>query len=222
MDLGLFGKLPARRDFVAVNVPRAFLDCWEPWMQASLAASRAALEGDWPAAYSSAPIWRFWLSPEICSEAILGAIMPSQDGIGRCYPLTLLASGDLASPEFDARDDWYAAGEVFLRATAGRYSQDYEGMLTELGRLASAPKGWPTDAPATRFTAWDVEAGSPPHPLEHLRVDDRFQLHQHTTVWWTFGNSQCPPQALASAGLPEPGMLTSMLTGDWSAFADGP
>ncbi len=43
MACGLFGKLPPKRDFVAVNAPRPFLTVWENWVQAGLAASREQL-----------------------------------------------------------------------------------------------------------------------------------------------------------------------------------
>lgn len=32
MSAGLFGKLPAKRDFIAANAPRRFLEVWEPWI----------------------------------------------------------------------------------------------------------------------------------------------------------------------------------------------
>ena len=44
MRCSLFGKLPAKRDFIALFAPRHFLDIWEPWQQASIAASRDALK----------------------------------------------------------------------------------------------------------------------------------------------------------------------------------
>ncbi len=61
MPCGLFGKLPAKRDFIAIAVPRAVLNAWEPWIQEGLSASRLALGDTWIEAYLRAPIWRFWL-----------------------------------------------------------------------------------------------------------------------------------------------------------------
>ena len=43
MSAGLFGKLPAKRDFVAANAARRFLEVWEPWLQAGVATSRQML-----------------------------------------------------------------------------------------------------------------------------------------------------------------------------------
>ena len=68
MAAGLYGKLPAKRDFVAANAPRRFLEMWEPWLQASVATSRQTLGENWLPAYNSAPIWRFWLGAGLCGE----------------------------------------------------------------------------------------------------------------------------------------------------------
>ena len=59
MRCSLFGKLPAKRDFIALFSPRAFLDVWEPWIQGSISASRQELGEDWQNAFLTAPIWRF-------------------------------------------------------------------------------------------------------------------------------------------------------------------
>src|ERR1700722_2970157 len=60
MPAGLYGKLPAKRDFVAANTPRRFLEVWEPWLQAGVATSKQVLGEGWSEAYLNAPIWRFW------------------------------------------------------------------------------------------------------------------------------------------------------------------
>ena len=66
MQCGLFGKLPTKRDFIAHQAPREFLDVWEPWMQGGISASRHELGDDWQQAFLTAPIWRFWLGAELC------------------------------------------------------------------------------------------------------------------------------------------------------------
>ncbi len=47
MRLGLYGKLPVKRDFVALGTTRAFLTAWEPWMQGGISASMAGLGKRW-------------------------------------------------------------------------------------------------------------------------------------------------------------------------------
>src|SRR5262245_52262070 len=121
MRCGLYGKLPSKRDFVAIGTPRALLDVWEPWMQAGISASRVELGGGWKQAFLTAPIWRFWLGAQICGKTVLGAFMPSLDGVGRYFPLTLFAcpdeGGAIPPPELDPHDAWFAAAEEFLLAT---------------------------------------------------------------------------------------------------------
>src|SRR5262245_11063690 len=47
MSFGVFGKLPQKRDFVALNIPRAVLEPFETWLQSAVAASRNELKDDW-------------------------------------------------------------------------------------------------------------------------------------------------------------------------------
>ena len=69
MRCGLFGKLPTKRDFIAVFAPRPLLDAWEPWMQSGISASRERLKDQWQQAYLTAPIWRLWLGADIRASA---------------------------------------------------------------------------------------------------------------------------------------------------------
>ena len=121
MRCGLFGKLGAKRDFIALATPRAFLEAWEPWVQSSLSASRHQLGERWQQAFLTAPVWRFWLGAEICGTTVAGAIMPSLDGMGRYYPLTLHAIADAVAPipppDIDAQDEWFGMAEEFLLST---------------------------------------------------------------------------------------------------------
>ena len=89
---GYYGKMPAHGDFVRSRADVGFVAGWDRWLQESLAESRAALGHAWQAAYEAAPIWRFALAAGVCGDApVLGVMMPSQDRVGRCFPLTLFA-----------------------------------------------------------------------------------------------------------------------------------
>ena len=93
-------------------------------MQAGLSASRHQLGSGWQQAFLTAPVWRFWLGAAICGTTVTGAIMPSLDGVGRYYPLTLHAvTGEAVSlppPSIDPQDEWFAQVEAFLLATLDR------------------------------------------------------------------------------------------------------
>src|SRR6266700_2682154 len=121
MRCSLFGKLAAKRDFIAVFAQRDFLNVWEPWMQGSVSASRESLGEEWQQAFLAAPIWRFWLGAEICGATVLGAFMSSLDGMGRYYPLTLFACADpeltIPPPDIQAQDNSFKQAENFLLST---------------------------------------------------------------------------------------------------------
>src|SRR5882724_8524902 len=139
MRCGLFGKLGAKRDFIALATPRSFLEAWEPWMQSSLSASRHQLGERWQQAYLTAPIWRFWLGADICGNSVIGAFMSSLDGVGRYFPLTLFARADdnaaIPPPEFGAQDDWFDSAEALLMSTLD-HDANFEAMTAGLGTLA--------------------------------------------------------------------------------------
>jgi type VI secretion system protein ImpM len=224
MKSGLFGKLPVRRDFVTVRVRRSFLDAWEPWMQACLAASQEALEGDWQRAYSAAPIWRFWLSADVCGEATLGAMMPSFDGVGRAYPLTLVVSGDLAAPEHDLREAWFAAIETMLKSTADG-GLDYADILVALDALARPIEGWQggnaqvVSDKLQGVSANEALADCPARGAE-VSLAPRSNAAGPISVWWTAENTTQLPRRFATPHLPDPALFTAMLTGSWPVASE--
>src|SRR4051812_19184869 len=138
MRCGLYGKLPSKRDFIAIGTPHELLSVWEPWMQGGLSASRDSLADNWRQVFLTAPIWRFWLGSELCGTTVLGAFMSSLDGIGRYFPLTLLAYPDRGSaippPELDPQNGWFAAAEEFLLSTLEQEAT-FETVTSGLARL---------------------------------------------------------------------------------------
>jgi type VI secretion system protein ImpM len=138
MQCSLYGKVPAKRDFIAIGAPREFLNAWEPWLQAAISASRTTLGEQWQPAFLTAPIWRFWLGADICGRSVIGAFMSSLDGVGRYFPLTLFACADdgaaIPPPEYGAQDGWFDTVEAFLMSTLDQGAQ-FETMTAQLGAL---------------------------------------------------------------------------------------
>lgn len=96
---GLFGKLPTRGDFVRRNLPRSFVEPWDAWLSAGLIAVPNAHWGP----------WRFHLAAGACGpDGAAGVLAPSQDSVGRRFPLTLAVLGVSHRPP----EAWYAALEV--------------------------------------------------------------------------------------------------------------
>ena len=103
MTSGLFGKLPARRDFVTVNVSRGFLELWEGWAQSGLTASREKLGEAWDDAWLGAPLAVLAGSGPLRGRGH-GSDDAVADGVGRHYPLTLVHEGDAPPPDMDLHE----------------------------------------------------------------------------------------------------------------------
>lgn len=110
--MGLLGKLPAHGDFVRRgDLPPAFCAAWDAWLQAGIAAARAAIGEDrWAAVWDAAPAWRFALPAGACGpDAAAGVLVPSRDTVGRRWPLTLAAVPP--EPGFAWPAAWFATLE---------------------------------------------------------------------------------------------------------------
>lgn len=220
MPCGLYGKLPAKRDFLALGTPRAFLEVWEPWIQTGLSASRLALGEDWAAAYLRAPIWRFWLGTDITGTAVIGALMPSADGIGRYFPLTLigcLTPEDGLPPEHEPFAGWFEAAESFLLTAL---SEDRFEVVT--AALTALPAPFRSSLPASAAGVVPLRDGTLIAPIEgddvqaamrHLRPLAAAGLHANMSYWWTVGGEGYPARAATCRGLPDPAFYAGLLTG---------
>jgi type VI secretion system protein ImpM len=219
MPCGLFGKLSAKRDFISVNMPREVLLPWEQWLQSSIAASKNDLQAAWLNYYLQAPLWRFLLGEDICGIPVQGVFMPSLDGVGRHFPLTVFtfASAGLAfeAPSEAADQGWYEIAEDFLLATIDA-GDDYDLVLQ---RLALLPEGTAAErAPAAECrTLHGALVSVPAQPsviiepertpeqaispaLDRLPADDASAEDRCGTPAWQRPISDAPaPEASAAA-----------------------
>lgn len=229
MRCGLFGKIGAKRDFIAIATPRSFLEAWEPWVQAGLSASRHQLGSGWQEAFLTAPVWRFWLGAAICGTTVTGAIMPSLDGVGRYYPLTLHAVTDenalLPPPAIDLQDEWFAQAEAFLLSTLDR-AATFEQISESLDRLA-LPRLQPSPSNGSDVTTLGAtgvgalsDVGAFAQSFTALAAANP-QVHAAASFWWTAGGEDFPSMALACRGLPDPFHYSTLLTGDLGRAASG-
>jgi type VI secretion system protein ImpM len=233
MQCSLYGKVPAKRDFIAIGAPREFLNAWEPWLQGAISASRAALRDKWQPAFLTAPIWRFWLGADICGRTVIGAFMSSLDGVGRYFPLTLFACADdnatIPPPEFASQDDWFDAAETFLMSTLD-HDTNFEAMTAALAALPPPLQELP-NAPAQGSGA--DRNGSRLLPLPQvllptrgqsfsevfgsIRMRDYAKIYAGSTFWWTVGGEGIASVALSGKGMPDPFLFAAMLTGQFAA-----
>lgn len=184
---GLFGKLPSKRDFVAIGVPAAFLVGWERWLQAGMAESRAQLGSVWLDAYLVAPLWRFWLSERIAGTAVTGVVLPSVDAVGRHFPLSaFIHSGSASAPSPCLVEEWFSRIDGVLLAGLEQ--------RTDAAQL------------------YAVLAGMEPCP-EIARPSSGAAADEPGSVWWTSGALHPPVFTFSQHTLPDAAFFVRLLEG---------
>jgi type VI secretion system protein ImpM len=179
---GLFGKLPARGDFVRSGLPGHFVAPWDAWLQLGLAASRERLGAEWLPAWLEAPVWRFALAPGLCgADAALGVMLPSVDRVGRYFPLTLVA---LFSPGPKVRDP----------AGHGTEAEAWLDGAEAAGRAALEQDVSPEETIAM--------LPAPPAACAMPSAGSR---------WWTEGGPRVAPARWRRPGLPDTDDFVAML-----------
>lgn len=221
---GLYGKLPARGDFIQRDLPRAFLDAWDDWLQQALSRSREHLGEGWLRHYLNSPVWRFVLSAGSCgSQPMAGLMMPSVDRVGRYFPLTLalpLPRG--ADPLALLREGghWFEQAEqLLLEALADDLELDrFIERVQSLGTPACPVAPASMAAGGQRWFCSLDSLARLPECLDGLLRPLLAQIFPRFTLWWSHGSQQIEPCLLVSAGLPPPAAFTALLAGDWDRY----
>lgn len=150
--------------------------------------------------------------------------MPSVDGVGRYFPLTIFARAeegeDLAPPELDPHDAWFEPAEGVLLSALEEHAA-YESTVDALTRLPTAlgAQALASAAPdgLTRMRDGAVvgrfAAGSLATSLAAVRAYDHGNVYASMTYMWTVGGEGFEPLVMASRRLPDPTLFTGMLTG---------
>ncbi|GAA0358836.1 type VI secretion system-associated protein TagF [Bowmanella denitrificans] len=223
-QLGFYGKLPGKGDFVRRALPNDMMLNWDNWLQSAMAHSRAELGSEWLNHYLVSPIWRFALSPGLLgSQGLAGILMPSVDSVGRHFPLTLAQpiapNCDLTNLALQA-DQWFEQLEdLALYALSDTFSMsDFEQRMT---RLAAPPPikqpkavssvegrmGWHQDSPdGSEMVAQCLAA----ELQTRLNRD-----YASISLWWTLGSQDIEPALLIYPALPPPASFSAFISGRW-------
>lgn len=232
MSFGVFGKLPVKRDFIAINLPQAVLRAWETWLQREIAQSRQLLGGAWQAAFLTMPVWRFWCGQAVLGRSALGVLLPSVDGVGRCFPLTILASGaegdGLAAPDVTAQSTLFEALEA-LALKALEPDCDFAGFLGEVAALprpaTAPPRPGPEDGNGDFIhmvpRTGDIEPALAAGFAGWADWQDR-QSRAARSVWWTVGGADSPARVLGTQGLPAGPLFAAMVADRFEGAGEGP
>jgi type VI secretion system protein ImpM len=185
---GLFGKLPARGDFVRENLPRDFTDAWDAWWQRGLADTQQRYGEDWRDAWLEAPVWRFVLPPGLCGAGgVLGLWMPSVDKAGRYSPLTIAAT---------ASADW----APLVPAMSGFLDE-----ADEAGRDALADDLSPAELLQRIQEGFNASEATDAAPV----------VAAGQAAWWTEGGPRVGGRSATGTALPEGADFAALIDDRW-------
>lgn len=233
--LGLYGKLPSHGDFLRRRIQDAFVAGWDQWLQASVAASRAALGDRWLDRFLTSPVWRFACSAGACGPApVIGLIVPSVDRVGRYFPFTLVGELSPVVALFTAireTESLLEAAEGLLLDALQSDPLDFDAfdarivaLSRERGLVSGGGLRLDSDQARTivnagRIGNWQIPIGSHrqlPVVFEQL-LGHRFgSAHEPYSIWWSDGSEMVEPSCLIVNGLPAPESFAALLDGSWS------
>lgn len=214
MPVGLFGKYPAKRDFLALNLPKGAVTVLETWLQKAVAISRERLGRQWLSYYSVHPIWNFRLGEEIAGADCLGALMPSVDGVGRYFPLCLVAHAPpgLSFPLFEEiSGDWIEALNArLLSALAEGEGPEPEALMAGLEDPLAATTGQGVETIPGGYRQALPEG---PEAFARFAALEMRAAARGRSLFWTRGGQYVPAQLLSTQGLPDPALYGDMIGG---------
>lgn len=228
-EVGLFGKLPARGDFVRRRLDEEFIEAWDAWLQRVIAASREALGSRWLECFLSAPVWRFVVPAGMYSKAgWVGLMLPSVDRVGRYFPLTLaapLAEDGIDVPATLAKAQPWLDQLEALALEALAPELDFEAFDRRLAELAP-PAGLAVPAVLSDDTV-PLGGAKVLYQVWPLRADDEAQgglpgilqnagARASAAMWLTRGGDTFGPHLVSSGG-PIPGsQFCALLDAAWT------
>ncbi|HJS03240.1 MAG TPA: type VI secretion system-associated protein TagF [Variovorax sp.] len=186
---GWFGKLPGMGDFAQRRMPELFREPWDRWLQNGLAKLRAR-HTDWTERYLKAPLWCFVLSEGVIDgRSWLGVLMPSVDGVGRYFPLTLVA--ELVSSRTELQGEvlartrrwWTLAAQAALEGLehdldASRFDARLQELFAADAAEADTGEYPPLALPEVGHSLWFTDPGAERGPgmtSNGLPQDEQFE-----------------------------------------------
>lgn len=201
MALAVYGKHPAKGDFVEQGVPANLRPQLEAWLDQVLAEARHGLGETWESVWRGARPVRFWLGEAIWGERVCGVLVASLDKVGRRFPLVIFAYGeDVPSPVVAPDQGWYAALEAHLRQVVRVPAFEAPAdlligvPLVLAGAIAPAPQDF-----------WAVRPGEDAAGLwADVGLVDHSRASLARSYWWAVGDAAlAEPDAAEPAKTPD-------------------
>jgi len=193
MVLAVYGKHPAKGDFLEHGIPAPLKPVLEGWLDTVLAQARADLGPAWEQVWHDAPVLRFWVGEAVWGQPVAGVMAASQDRVGRRFPLVVFCTGADAArvPAPTIGDDggWYDALAAHL---AGRLAQRDLAVPADLltGAVVPGDLGVPEPGPDA---FWAVRPGaSVAALLADIALTDHRRAAAGRSYWWVAGQDAAP------------------------------
>jgi type VI secretion system protein ImpM len=147
--------------------------------------------------------------------------MPSLDGVGRYFPLTLFAypgeGAAIPPPELDPQEAWFKEAEEYLLSTL-EHDVTFDSAMRGLEQMARPSDDNPV---SRRNDMIELEGGMVAHVNQRalpelfssLRLADHASVYAGASFWWTIGGEGYQPLAMSGRRMPPPFQFTEMLTG---------
>jgi type VI secretion system protein ImpM len=224
LSCGLYGKLPAKGDFVTRRLPHDFVTAWDDWLQEGLTLSRDRFGDRWLDAYLVSPVWCFVLpAGQFGTAAIAGVIIPSIDRVGRYFPLTLavplgeevnlLQLAAFGGPWFEAAED-LALSSLEDDLGFDRFDQ----AVADLGSPDGMPAQPPVKISASVWKVGLVPEGGPAAGLLSIAGAALGEMIGSYSIWWTAGSAEVPPSLVVRHGAPCPADYIALIDGVWQSL----
>jgi type VI secretion system protein ImpM len=187
--VGVFGKVPTRGDFVSLGIAPVMRKALDQWLQNGLAVLSHSTGANWEKRFHSMPAWRFIITTGVWGKQTLaGILIPSQDRVGRSFPLVLAAQlGDFESWPKSLYEDaaWFDEAEDIAEAFVSTnvdavqlsdrlrelrlpYPRDGGGKRQGAGKPIPASLWWRVDKPSGMAAGFTTDER--PRPADFLRL----------------------------------------------------
>jgi type VI secretion system protein ImpM len=216
MPVGAYGKYPAKRDYIAVKVPRPVLQPLETWLASGLATSRDRLGRRWQEHYMVQPVWNFRLGKALCGVECMGVMAPSVDGVGRTFPLVVIAygasPGDRLVTDPAGVSEWlHQARQRLMLALSDDPPRDPEDLVNGLPDPILETEGSNGVEPLGKGHRALWGEGGQQDAETRIAGEHAARSGDHRSIWWCTGSALVCAQTVTFDGFPEPEFMVSMM-----------
>ncbi|GAA5217857.1 type VI secretion system-associated protein TagF [Corallincola platygyrae] len=187
-----------------------------------MAVSREQLNENWLEYYLSSPIWHFSFSAGVLGDnAVVGTMMPSVDGAGRHYPLSVVAQVEGRPPCYWLNSNWVQATTKKLLTALSEdmtfdawqdFSQLNEQITEEFDAIVSLQKNGKRKRQQGYFLSHPNKGDAATVLADYLAGS-----HSLYCMWWTEGSELVEPCLMVTEGLPKFSQFSAMFDGQWQS-----